>query len=46
MIQSFMNKIVILLTFFVVIIYSSVTKSDDLTGKKIMCEKFLWELDF
>ena len=41
-----MNKIVILLTFLIVLIFSSVTKSEDLTGKKILCEKLLWGFDF
>ncbi len=41
-----MKKIVILLTFLIILIFSSVTKSEDLTGKKILCEKFLWGFDF
>ena len=41
-----MKKIVILLTFLIILIFSSVIKSEDLTGKKILCEKFLWGLDF
>ena len=30
----------------IILIFSSVTKSEDLTGKKILCEKFLWGFDF
>tara|TARA_B100001123_G_C14327216_1_gene637600 strand:+ start:65 stop:475 length:411 start_codon:yes stop_codon:yes gene_type:complete len=41
-----MKKILILLTFLIILIFSSVTKSEDLTGKKILCEKFLWGFDF